>query len=263
MAISYIHYPKGSIIGSGPTAYRHYGDETPPYDYGDGSLNMTTTGYNNLLYLNGTKLTSLRTETARYGNCTHVLSNTIGTTIINSVSSFTQQNNVMYCSSTGEAKDTYATNTFVHTAYNGEYTFCYYFHGGTWISSASVKNFKLTVNGSGYTLSECVTNGYIKPLVLTASCANAAGVWTATQLCWRDIMKIYDNSGPTRNERTSDGRFPPATVYFMTNAGYNFTGAVFDAVWSPVDNRTTYLNYDGLCISAIPIASYRFTMNAY
>lgn len=256
MAISYIHYPKGSIIGSGPTAYRHYGDETPPYDYGDGSRIMIEQGYNSILYLNGTKLTTLASG-YKYGNCMYPLNKSLNTTIIDSASGYNNEVNVMQYTGTGASNNTYAANTFTHTAYNGEYTFCYYWHGGTWCAGTSIQDFKLIVDGSGYTLSQCVSNGYIKPLVVTQS------VNTDYRYCWFDVRKIYDNSGPTRGTIGTYGQFVSGTLHFMTNSGHNFTGATFNAVWAEYSKTGQYKANDGLKISACPIASYRFTLNAY
>lgn len=261
---------------------------TDDYDYGNGNLNMISGGYNNKIRVNGVPNHSCVVGTAKAGNFHGYLPCPLPTIVQNNGSDFSSSTNHMLYNgvyywntdSSGYPLETYNynTNTFTHSTYNGAYVFNYEFRAGTFIGTYCIQSFKLTINGSDYSLAECVSNGYIRPIVLTQSWSNgnnnfvASGGWTPYQNTAMGALNIYNNTSPGTRLHTPydqavagtaslDSTYGSMRLWLTLKPGYNLTGCKVVANWHVFQNTEQYKANDGLVISCCPEEDLRITMD--
>lgn len=207
-----------------------------PYDYGDGSLNKTQMGYQNKLYVNGVIDTS-SLSAANWGN--YQIASAMYSLLYDTAEVAIQNNQ--------KIKVLSGTNTYnvAFDATNGDKTCNFRITGGGGTSSAQIGSLEFNCNGTFMNLSEMVTAGIIKPLVLITSSGNS-------NYSWHDVLKLYDNSAYTDTRS-----YPEALFFFMINKGNNITQARFYA------NRNFSTSYDGITYVMSSIDDVRMTLNAY
>lgn len=208
------------------------------YDYGDGSLNTVSLGYEGVLLLNGAPVDhsngSYYSGNFRvYGADTTSNSNTLRPLIAALKTSSISRTNV---------KSGTVTYTLSVDASEQDMTLWLCVFGSGMTTSAYIGSLKFNVDGAFYTLSEMVSNGFIKPLVVMASSASNGRYY------WNNVFNLYTGG------QTASGSYAALDLVFMLNKGHKITQFQLYA------NKNFNTTYDGWHASMAPTDDCRLTI---
>lgn len=174
------------------------------YSYGDGSLNLTSLGYEGKLYVNDTLVKhsngsyysgNFRT---RAGDCNHL------------EQLFWATKN---CKTIPETRVVSGTNSYILDidATQEAISVLFFIWAGAWTTGVSIGSLAFEINGKFYNLKEMMETGIIKPLVVMCSCASNGRYY------WDNCFNLY--TGGT----TNSGNYPHFQTAFILNKGYKIT----------------------------------------
>lgn len=208
------------------------------YNYGDGSLNTVSLGYEGVLLLNGTPVDhsngSYYSGNFRaYGADTQGNSNTLRPLL-----------EALRTSSVSRTYITSGTVTYTLSvdASEQDMTLWLCVFGSGMTTSAYIGSLKFNVDGAFYTLSEMVSNGFIKPLVIMASSASNGKYY------WNNLFNLYTGG------KTASGNYAALDLVFMLNKGHKITQFQLYA------NKKFNTTYDGWQASMAPTRDCRLTI---
>lgn len=212
--------------------------KTINYNYGDGSLNTVSLGYEGVLLLNGAPVDhsngSYYSGNFRvYGADTQSNSNTLRPLL-----------EALRTSSVSRTYITSGTVTYTLSvdASEQDMTLWLCVFGSGMTTSAYIGSLKFNVDGAFYTLSEMVANGFIKPLVIMASSASNGKYY------WNNLFNLYTGG------KTASGNYAALDLVFMLNKGHKITQFQLYA------NKKFNTTYDGWQASMAPTRDCRLTI---
>lgn len=206
------------------------------YNYGDGSLNKVSKGYNNILRVNG-KTVAL--NTSAYGENSNFnwkartnMSHSDGEIYLGLAINRAADINIGEIPSDEAVPDSAykfldGKGVFlsgfkacaqgineVSCNITGEKTIVYFFDVGSFTTAIYIGSLNFKIDGSWFSLKEMVDNKLCKPLVVLGSEASNGSYY------WGKALNLYDNSS-----NTDSGNYPNLIVIFQLEEGVTLTGA--------------------------------------
>lgn len=243
---------------------------TLSYNYGDGSLNTASLGYENILRCNGKTVSyglqnyhnnsanyrfktaqgysytsaeiypdiALWKETERLKGGSASITDTFPE---GSYDFLDNKGTLLYKQTTGLS----GTNTFTFlTPVKDEKTIYLWLSYGSYTTGIYISSLKFTVDGQDLTLKQMVDNGICKPLIILSSFTANGNYY------FPNALNLYSGG------QTDSGNYPDLRVIFMLNEGHTVTGFSY---YASTAGNSTYK--DGVNIAmSFDINDLRFTI---
>lgn len=221
-----------AVLGCKSNVWEDKWKPTPKYNFGDGSLNTVSGGYNGKLYISdiSTGKDTLITSSSTWGHSEYIKGN--GNLTYDLWEGGTQLH-TSYNSSHEKAVVYSGTNTYGCSAVTGDGTFSIdvFVTYGSYSFTATIGTFMIRLDGTLYSLKDAVANKKIEPLVIIQSTAQS------TSYIFDTPLGLYSNSS------TAYGNFANLLVWFIPKQNVVFNGV---RLYSSRQTDTSY--NDGLGI---------------